>query len=42
MRFDLIVPYNISKLIAKSRKAHTIDEELILPFAKKVLEIFFI
>lgn len=34
----LIASYNISKLIAKSGKAHTIGEELILPAVKEVLE----
>jgi len=35
---DLIASYNISKLIAKSGKAHTIGEELILPAVKEILE----
>ncbi|XP_025406676.1 SCAN domain-containing protein 3-like [Sipha flava] len=34
----LIASYNISKLIAKSGKAHTIGEELILPAVKEILE----
>lgn len=34
----LIASYNISKLIAKSGKAHTIGEQLILPAIKEVLE----
>ncbi|VVC42718.1 Hypothetical protein CINCED_3A003924, partial [Cinara cedri] len=34
----LIASYNISKLIAKSGKAHTIGEQLILPDIKEVLE----
>jgi zinc finger BED domain-containing protein 5/7/8/9 len=35
----LIASYNISKLIAKSGKAHTIGKELILPAVKEVLEM---
>ncbi|KAE9523112.1 hypothetical protein AGLY_016499 [Aphis glycines] len=34
----LIASYNTSKLIAKSGKAHTIGEQLILPAIKEVLE----
>ena len=34
----LIASYNVSKLIAKTGKDHTIGEELILPAVKKVLE----
>ena len=34
----LIIFYNVSKLVAKIGKAHTIGEELILPAVKEVLE----
>ncbi|XP_060862357.1 protein FAM200C-like [Metopolophium dirhodum] len=39
MRYDgLISSYYVSKLIAKSGKAHTTGEELILPAVKEILE----
>ena len=35
----LLAPYNLSLMMAKKDKSHTIGEELILPAAKEVLNI---
>ena len=33
-KYGLIASYNISKLIAKTAKPHTMGKDLVLPFAK--------
>ena len=35
----LLAPYNLSLMMAKKDKSHTIGEELILPAAKEALNI---
>ena len=34
----LIASYNISKLVAKTAKPHTIGEDLVLPAIKEIIE----
>ena len=36
--YGLIAAYNISKLIAKTARPHSIGEDLVLPAAKEIIE----